>query len=138
MSMRGLDTCMGFDLYFVRAQTAEAERDPALVAVLESEVGLAPEYWDSSVWRRRALGGCHLLWACLHALQPASHPCPPSGVTPCNTASLTLPSCGPAPHGTQPASVLACDLAVPWAYGAGTARRFLRGERWNGVCGVQA
>ena len=26
--------------------------DPKLVAVLESEVGLAPEYWDSAVWHR--------------------------------------------------------------------------------------
>ena len=28
--------------------------DPTLVAVLESEVGLAPEYWDSAVWQRYA------------------------------------------------------------------------------------
>ncbi len=29
--------------------------DPTLVAVLESEVGLAPEYWDSAVWQRCAV-----------------------------------------------------------------------------------
>ena len=37
--------------------------DPTLVAVLESEVGLAPEYWDSAVWQRCAVhgdrGSCH-------------------------------------------------------------------------------
>lgn len=29
--------------------------EPALVAILESEVGLASEYWDGSAWRRSGL-----------------------------------------------------------------------------------
>lgn len=38
----------------IMINSAEAA-DPTLVAVLESEVGLAPEYWDSAVWRRCVL-----------------------------------------------------------------------------------
>jgi hypothetical protein len=29
--------------------------DPTLIAVLESEVGLASEFWDAAVWQRCAL-----------------------------------------------------------------------------------
>ena len=38
----------------IAISSAEAA-DPTLVAVLESEVGLAPEYWDAAVWQRCAL-----------------------------------------------------------------------------------
>jgi hypothetical protein len=38
----------------IAISSAEAA-DPTLVAVLESEVGLAPEYWDAAVWQRYAL-----------------------------------------------------------------------------------
>ena len=37
----------------IMINSAEAA-DPTLVAVLESEVGLAPEYWDAAVWQRCA------------------------------------------------------------------------------------
>ena len=40
----------------IAISSAEAA-DPTLVAVLESEVGLAPEYWDAAVWQRYALPG---------------------------------------------------------------------------------
>ena len=38
----------------IMINSAEAA-DPTLVAVLESEVGLAPQYWDSAVWQRCAV-----------------------------------------------------------------------------------
>ena len=38
----------------IMINSAEAA-DPRLVAVLESEVGLAPEYWDAAVWQRYTL-----------------------------------------------------------------------------------
>ena len=36
--------------------------DPALVAILESEVGLASEFWDASVWQRYAQ--CYISLLC--------------------------------------------------------------------------
>ena len=38
----------------IMINSAEAA-DPRLVSVLESEVGLAPEYWDAAVWQRYTL-----------------------------------------------------------------------------------
>ena len=50
----------------IMINSAEAA-DPRLVSVLESEVGLAPEYWDAAVWQRYTLD----IKADLSAKQPS-------------------------------------------------------------------